>query len=559
MLVVCILLLLWPSSVQGGGAAIAAIKHHHRAAERRRNHRKEEQNAMKQQEYWDQVPLQCESLSRDFVVGSADACKSACEKDDDCEVFQWYDDETCWRGASLDCSGTDAHVLQGYRVRLYAWRNIGSQCRGLWHDRSADGDLETCQNNCVSDGNCNVYQMYTNQQCWRGSPSECSSLHDVQVEYDGQKAFKYIWKPLMSECTELELFTTGQDASACQSLCEADESCHVWQYFENEECWKAGYQWYGECYSGSENHGPVLNGGYKWYVTNEEGMSTCPKIRPYAYRPKHNYDWCCASNEDTNGRKWSDGGDRESCRDHRNTKCQAANGCTDYSMACPPQFPYAYRPDHGYDYCCMSDSDRNGTPWARDGDTESCYRDQYTPCPSGSDCADHGVCADDQCCNKKGDAYCSAYKDSCASDATVREQCAKTCNAGPCGPPQCTDCICTTWDGSNYADCTRSTTTNPCDHGFCVKCQKDGTTPMPGAVENMSAACDAYENQAPACTDCQCAVFDGSNYSNCNLITASRPCEAGYCVKCAADGVTPISNSRCSALEGRRRLLLLQA
>lgn len=63
--------------------------------------------------------------------------------------------------------------------------------------------------------------------------------------------------------------------------------------------------------------------------------------------------------------------------------------------------------------------------------------------------------------------------------------------------PICTDCSCSGWDGSNYSNCWEVTHPHvkPCN-GYCVKCEADGETPMPGLHTHHAAECAVYEQRA---------------------------------------------------------------
>lgn len=56
---------------------------------------------------------------------------------------------------------------------------------------------------------------------------------------------------------------------------------------------------------------------------------------------------------------------------------------------CPRSHPYAYRPSHDFDYCCATNVDNFGfVAWSNGGDPESCQNNQYVPCPVGTGCVD---------------------------------------------------------------------------------------------------------------------------------------------------------------------------
>ena len=66
------------------------------------------------------------------------------------------------------------------------------------------------------------------------------------------------------------------------------------------------------------------------------------------------------------------------------------------TASCPARHPYAYRPSHNFDYCCASSKDLGGTSGAnsrypRSTRSESCQRSQYAPCKSAP-CSDYKGC-----------------------------------------------------------------------------------------------------------------------------------------------------------------------
>merc|ERR1719242_843464 len=102
------------------------------------------------------------------------------------------------------------------------------------------------------------------------------------------------------------------------------------------------------------------------------------------------------------------------------------------------------------------------------------------------------------CCNEGGDDFCAGFAEYCEGEdnQNVRDKCAKTC--GVCTrPKECVDCVCFGWDGSNYSNCHEG----PCTSGYCVKCENDGKTPMPGLYTKHPAECQKYEDSdLPTCS-----------------------------------------------------------
>jgi len=130
--------------------------------------------------------------------------------------------------------------------------------------------------------------------------------------------------------------------------------------------------------------------------------------------------------------------------------------------------------------------------------------------------------------------------------------------------PKCTRCSCMSWNKqkSEYNNCLQYT--GKCPGGFCVKCEEDGTTPMPGFWQKHTKECAKYDGTAPKCTNCSCKSFTampGFNngiYSDCKQYTTAC---TGHCVKCEEDGTTPMPGfwqkhtQECAKYEGEEASL----
>lgn len=64
---------------------------------------------------WGNELTECSGLTEDARVPSAEICKANCEEDDRCEVYQFYDDGSCFRGISRNCYGSRTVVAGGRR------------------------------------------------------------------------------------------------------------------------------------------------------------------------------------------------------------------------------------------------------------------------------------------------------------------------------------------------------------------------------------------------------------------------------------------------------------
>jgi len=67
---------------------------------------------------WNDELTECFGLTDDVRAPTAEICKTNCEEDDACEVYQ-FTSNGCSRGTSQDCSGTQA-VIAGGRKELFA-------------------------------------------------------------------------------------------------------------------------------------------------------------------------------------------------------------------------------------------------------------------------------------------------------------------------------------------------------------------------------------------------------------------------------------------------------
>ena len=82
------------------------------------------------------------------------------------------------------------------------------------------------------------------------------------------------------------------------------------------------------------------------------------------------------------------------------------------------------------------------------------------------------------------------------------------------GPPEepakiglCTDCECEDWDGQKYySTCRLTTESEPCSR-FCVKCEADGVTPMPGIYTKHEAECELYSERNGCAVWCEDEKF----------------------------------------------------
>jgi len=215
----------------------------------------------KKTQTWDAVPLQCTGLNKDDDVDNVGACEETCAQDLECEIYQWYDDNTCWKGKSNNCHG-DKVVVEGYRARPVFWAFTPTECDGLKYDSTADNDLAQCQYNCQWDMTCNMYEYKRNGQCHRGQGERCKSLVSPTLD-SGKKDEKFKWKRIRKDCSGLNLDQDAATADECKQSCADSQHCSIWQFKANGQCFKGHST---QCSPDKDK--TVEDGGYRWYINN---------------------------------------------------------------------------------------------------------------------------------------------------------------------------------------------------------------------------------------------------------------------------------------------------
>merc|ERR1719242_460374 len=145
------------------------------------------------------------------------------------------------------------------------------------------------------------------------------------------------------------------------------------------------------------------------------------------------------------------------------------------------------------------EEEKVGWSWGFEDETSSTEEASSTSSTEEPEPTENPECSSlNGCCNEGGDEFCAGFADYCEGEdnQNVRDKCAKTC--GVCArPKKCVDCVCFGWDGSNYSNCHEG----PCTSGYCVKCENDGKTPMPGLYTKHPAECENYEDSGlPTCS-----------------------------------------------------------
>jgi len=216
----------------------------------------------KKTQTWDAVPLQCSGLVQDEDVEQVGECEEACTQDVDCEIYQWMDDNTCWRGKSQKCHGND-QVVEGYRARPIYWAFTKTDCENLKSDSTADNDLWQCQYNCQWDMTCEMYQFDKKGKCYRGKGKNCQDMHSIKISDSGKKDYKFKWKSLDKDCDGLSRDKRASTSDECKQNCANDNKCSIWQFMDNERCYRGQAT---QC--SSKKNSDVQDSGYRWYIGN---------------------------------------------------------------------------------------------------------------------------------------------------------------------------------------------------------------------------------------------------------------------------------------------------
>jgi hypothetical protein len=271
---------------------------------------------------WDAVPIECSGLTQDTAATEIGECEFNCTDDLDCEMYQWHEDNTCWRGKSSDCTGT-TQIQEGYRMRPIYWSFTKNQCDDLKHDGTADGSIAQCEYNCQWDLTCEIYQYYSNDKCYRGKSDDCNR-HEVRVVSGGKKDYKFMFKTLKNQCSGLTLDSHATSFQDCKGNCKSDDDCSVWQFYLNGQCWRGH-----PTTCSAERDARVVKGGYRWYINNgdseededveaegEVETPTCPD----------GYD-AIDENLDGEGKEWSNHDASRTIEDCAQI-CDERSGCT---------------------------------------------------------------------------------------------------------------------------------------------------------------------------------------------------------------------------------------
>jgi len=220
-------------------------------------------------------------------VETVGQCEQTCTQDPECEIYQWFEDNSCFVGSSQRCNGP-RRVMEGFRRRPTFWQFQAQQCEGLKLDPTTEGNVAQCQQNCECDKTCQIYQFGIGGLCFRGRSSNCEMGFNLRFIDSGFKTFRFKWKLLRRTCSGLTRdWQDGDTAAACRSRCAqaADYECSVWQFMENGECWRGIPN---ECRGGWNSR--VTNGGYRWYIDNgasqADNTDDPERRRPYLVLPR---------------------------------------------------------------------------------------------------------------------------------------------------------------------------------------------------------------------------------------------------------------------------------
>lgn len=138
---------------------------------------------------WDEETDVCMGLTLDQDATVVGACETNCAEDDECEVYQWMSNDSCWRGQSNNCCPgnkyDDGEVLEGYRKQQVEWEEQLTQCMDLTEDTYV-GTHGNCEGNCELDAECEVWQWFDHSSsCWRGKADKCHG--PLEASYGGLK------------------------------------------------------------------------------------------------------------------------------------------------------------------------------------------------------------------------------------------------------------------------------------------------------------------------------------------------------------------------------------
>lgn len=173
--------------------------------------------------YWAFTKSQCDNLKHDGTAdGSVAQCQYNCQWDLTCDMYQYYNNDKCYRGHSDDCKRlkTLTVLSGGKKDYKFMWKSLKNQCRGLTQDVHAES-FQDCKGNCANDDNCSVWQYNRDDECWRGIPTECSAEEDRNIAKGGYRW--YINNGASEEDEDLEEIET--DSELPEESSAADYHC----------------------------------------------------------------------------------------------------------------------------------------------------------------------------------------------------------------------------------------------------------------------------------------------------------------------------------------------
>jgi len=480
------------------------------------------------------------------------------------------------------CHG-NKQVVEGYRARPVFWSFTPTECDGLKYDSTAEGNLEQCQYNCQWDATCDMYEFRKTEKCWRGQSDDCKSLASPLVDNNGKKDEKFKWKNLRKDCSGLTHDAGATTSDECKQNC-ASSDCSIWQFKVNGKCW-SGHA--SEC--SPDKDLTVEDGGYRWYINNGDSEEDDTDDKELSSNLCPDGYVAIPNNLGGSGKEFAPSDSSwtiEDCKD----VCDARKGCTSFEFASgTSQSGRCGTYTDGWDNV-KGDDDRlfGGSNW------RSCLKDDDK---SFNKLCPHGYKAISNNLGGAGKIFApsdsSRTIEDCKDICDAREGCTSfefasgSKQSGGCG---------TYTDGSenvkgddnrlskdsNWRSCLKEDVTYNCMYGKSMQRSGEVTrTSLEGCKNRFKPSGQAFvyypgsrhcqgsdgtgltntegwyacESQQK-CTDCSCYDWDGSNYSRCRRTTASDPCN-GYCVKCEADGVTPMPGGhtghtqQCDAYEKR--------
>jgi len=134
---------------------------------------------------WTDELTQCLGLTADAKAPTAEICRTNCEEDDACEVYQFTDAGACNRGVSTSCSGSLNIVAGGRKVKPAPPNSVivdfgYPNCGAGWFDVQGQG---VANDYCRWVGNCGCRGSCSWWSCALAGTTNPYTLRDEYTEY----------------------------------------------------------------------------------------------------------------------------------------------------------------------------------------------------------------------------------------------------------------------------------------------------------------------------------------------------------------------------------------